>query len=127
MGLGGIPYVYIPHKYHARWCPYSVYTWRRRCGPIHNSNTILHPRLYIQIYTTIRNNYIFIIMPSKLKPSTKEYKRDRMGRMTNQWTWKHYTLSGTSTEELLKAHKSLPRKKSMIERELTKRGVNGIA
>ena len=66
-------------------------------------------------------------MPSKLKPSTKEYKRDRMGRMTNQWTWKHYTLSGTSREELLKAHKSLPRKKSMIERELTKRGVNGIA
>ena len=55
-------------------------------------------------------------MPSKLKPSTKEYKRDRMGRMTNQWTWKHYTLSGTSTEELLKAHKSLRRKKSMIER-----------
>ncbi len=62
-------------------------------------------------------------MPAKLKPSAKVYKRDRMNRMTNQWTWKHYTVSGTSTEELLKSYNSLPRKKNVIKRELDKRGV----
>ncbi len=41
-------------------------------------------------------------MPPKLKASTKEYKRDVNGRMTNKWTWKHYTVSGASTEDLLK-------------------------
>ena len=63
-------------------------------------------------------------MPSKLKPSTKEYKRDRMNRMTNQWTWKHYTVSGTPTEELLSKYKTLPRKRNIIKRELLKRGVS---
>jgi hypothetical protein len=33
-------------------------------------------------------------MPAKLKPSTKEYLRDKNGRMTNRWFWKHYTLRG---------------------------------
>ena len=61
-------------------------------------------------------------MPSKIKESTKEYKRDRNNRMTNQWTWKHYTVSGTSTEELQKLYKSLPRKRNIIRRELLKRG-----
>ena len=37
-------------------------------------------------------------MPSKLKPSTKDYKRDSNGRMTNKWVWKHYTVSGAKTE-----------------------------
>ena len=63
-------------------------------------------------------------MPSKVKPSTKEYKRDKNGRMTNQWIWKHFTVSGTTTEELQKMHKSLPRKRNMIRRELSKRGVD---
>ena len=61
-------------------------------------------------------------MPSKLKLSTKEYKRDRNNRMTNQWTWKHYTVSGTPTDELQKLYKSLPRKRNIIKRELLKRG-----
>ena len=61
-------------------------------------------------------------MPSKLKPSTKEYKRDRNNRMTNQWTWKPYTDSGTPPDELQKLYKSLPRKRNIIKRELLKRG-----
>ncbi len=63
-------------------------------------------------------------MPVKIKESTKEYKRDRNNRMTNQWTWKHYTVSNTSTEELLKYYKSLPRKKNVIGKELKRRGVS---
>jgi len=43
--------------------------------------------------------------------------------MTNQWTWKHYTVSGTPTEELLSNYKTLPRKRNIIRRELLKRGV----
>ncbi len=62
-------------------------------------------------------------MPAKLKPSTKEYKRDSKGRMTNKWVWKHYTVSGAKTEELLKLYESTPRKKNLIKRELKKRGV----
>ena len=62
-------------------------------------------------------------MPVKIKESTKEYKRDRNNRMTNQFTWKHYTVSNTKTEDLLKYHKSLPRKRNVIERELTRRGI----
>jgi hypothetical protein len=62
-------------------------------------------------------------MPPKIKPSTKEYKRDKNGRMTNQWTWKHFTVSGTSTEELKKLYDSpsMSRKKNIILRELEKR------
>ena len=63
-------------------------------------------------------------MPTKLKPSTKEYKRDRNNRMTNQWTWKHYTVSNTTTEELLKYYRTLPRKKNVIAKELERRGVS---
>ena len=63
-------------------------------------------------------------MPVKLKPSTKEYKRDRNNRMTNQWTWKHYTVSNTTTEELLKYYRTLPRKKNVIAKELERRGVS---
>lgn len=62
-------------------------------------------------------------MPPKLKASTKEYKKDVNGRMTNKWTWKHYTVSGASTEELLKLKDSpsYKRKKNIIIRELQKR------
>ena len=63
-------------------------------------------------------------MPSKLKPSTKDYKRDSNGRMTNKWVWKHYTISGAKTEELLKLYKTLPKKKNLIKRELIKRGID---
>tara|TARA_Y100000361_G_scaffold97007_1_gene86949 strand:+ start:2736 stop:2936 length:201 start_codon:yes stop_codon:yes gene_type:complete len=65
-------------------------------------------------------------MPTKLKPSTKEYKRDRNNRMTNQWTWKHFTVSGTSTDELRKLYESpsYKRKKNVIKRELEKRGIS---
>jgi hypothetical protein len=64
-------------------------------------------------------------MPVKLKPSTKEYKKDAKGKMTNQWTWKHYTPSNTSTEELLKMLSSPSEKKNKqkIQKELTKRGI----
>ncbi len=62
-------------------------------------------------------------MGIKLKPSTKEYKRDSNGRMTNKWIWKHYTVSGAKTEELLKLYKTTPKKKSVIKRELERRGV----
>jgi len=64
-------------------------------------------------------------MPAKLKPSTKEYIRDKNGRQTNNWFWKHYTLSGASTEELIKlcGTPSYKKKKQMIKRELQKRGV----
>jgi hypothetical protein len=62
-------------------------------------------------------------MPAKLKPSTKEYARDARGRMTNKFTWKHYTPSNTSTEELKKMYDSdsYSRKKNIIKRELAKR------
>ena len=59
-------------------------------------------------------------MPAKLKPSTKEYARDARGRMTNKFTWKHYTPHNTSTEELKKMYESssYSRKKNIIKREL---------
>ena len=62
-------------------------------------------------------------MPAKLKPSTKEYARDIKGRMTNKFTWKHYTPSNTSTEELKKMCESdaYSKKKNIIKRELAKR------
>ena len=64
-------------------------------------------------------------MPVKIKKSTKEYVRDARGKMTNKWTWKHYTVSNTSTEELLKllSSPSQKRNKNKITRELQSRGV----
>ena len=64
-------------------------------------------------------------MPVKIKKSTKEYVRDARGKMTNKWTWKHYTVSNTSTEELLKllSSQSQTRNKNKITRELQRRGV----
>jgi|TARA_R110002050_G_scaffold26486_4_gene69728 hypothetical protein len=62
-------------------------------------------------------------MPVKIKPSSKQYKKDKNGKMTNQWAWVHYTVSNTSTEELKKLYtsNSFKRKKSVIKQELTKR------
>ena len=60
---------------------------------------------------------------NKIKPSTKEYKRDARGKMLKQWTWKHYTVHSTSTEELLTyyTNPNFKRKKEMIRLELVKR------
>ena len=60
---------------------------------------------------------------NKLKPSSKEYKKDKNGRMTNNWSWKHYTTNNTSTEELIKLFHSpsYRRKKQIIKKELIKR------
>tara|TARA_R110000737_G_scaffold138092_1_gene169035 strand:+ start:119 stop:319 length:201 start_codon:yes stop_codon:yes gene_type:complete len=64
-------------------------------------------------------------MPAKLKPSSKEYIKDKSGKMTNKWFMKHYTVSGATTEELEKLYKSpsYKRKKNLIRTELEKRGV----
>ena len=63
-------------------------------------------------------------MPVKIKESTKDYIRDARGRMTNKFRWKHYTVSNTSTEDLKKYYKSLPRKRNVIKKELIRRGVS---
>ena len=64
-------------------------------------------------------------MPVKIKPSPKDYVRDARGKMTNKWVWKHYTVSNTSTEELKKLYtnSSYSKKKSVIKKELIRRGV----
>jgi len=63
-------------------------------------------------------------MPIKLKPSSKQYIKDANGRTTQKWKWNHYTVGGTKTEELLNLRKSTPRKRNVIEKELTRRGVS---
>ena len=65
-------------------------------------------------------------MGVKLKPSIKEYKKDKNGKSTSVWAWKHFTPSGTKTEELLTMLKSAAykKKKQMIIRELTNRKVS---
>ena len=62
-------------------------------------------------------------MPVKIKPSSKQYIRDKNGKMTNNWVWEHYTTTNTSTEELKKYYKnpSYKRKKEVIRKELAKR------
>jgi len=64
-------------------------------------------------------------MPAKLKPSSKQYIKDRNGKMTNKWFMQHYTVSGATTEELKKLYESpsYKRKKGVIKSELQKRGV----
>jgi len=63
------------------------------------------------------------VMAPKLKPSTKEYKRDRNGRLTTKWEWKHYTVASTATKDLLKYYNSpnMKRKRRVIKLELEKR------
>ena len=62
-------------------------------------------------------------MGAKVKPSIKEYKRDARGKMTKQWTWKHFNVEGISTKELLEYYNSdsYRRKKEVIRLELVKR------
>ena len=59
----------------------------------------------------------------KLKPSTKEYIKVN-NKLTNKFQIRHYTPSGTSTEELLKMYESssYKKKKEMSRKELVKRG-----
>ena len=62
-------------------------------------------------------------MSVQLQPSTKEYVRDDRGKMTKNWTCKHYTPSMTSTEDLKKflGDSNYKKKRNIIERELAKR------
>jgi len=63
----------------------------------------------------------------KVKESTKEYIRDANGKMTKKWSWKHYTIYNTSTEELKKLYESPShkRKKNVIKKELERRNAIG--
>lgn len=76
-----------------------------------------------RISITLGKNNKKELASCKLKESTKEYQRDSKGKMTKKWSWKHYTVHNTSTEELLKAYENpnLNRKKNIIKRELEKR------
>ena len=62
-------------------------------------------------------------MPVKIKPSSKQYRKDKKGKLTNQWVWVHYTVTNTNTEELKKLYvsPSYTRKKEVIKKELIKR------
>jgi hypothetical protein len=62
-------------------------------------------------------------MGAKIKPSVKEYKRDARGKMTKQWTWKHFNVESISTKELKEFYSSpsYKRKKEAIRLELVKR------
>jgi|TARA_B110000908_G_C10229159_1_gene439643 hypothetical protein len=62
-------------------------------------------------------------MPVKIKPSSKQYRKDKKGKLTNQWVWVHYTVTNTNTEELKKLYvsPSYTRKREVIKKELIKR------
>jgi hypothetical protein len=65
-------------------------------------------------------------MSVKLKPSTKEYKRDAKGKIIGkQYTWKHYTPSSFKTEDLKTMYSSstYSRKKHLIVIELKRRNI----
>jgi len=65
-------------------------------------------------------------MSIKLKPSTKEYKRDSRGKIISdkQYTWRHYPPCSFKLEELVTMYESLQykRKKHLILNELQRRG-----
>ena len=66
-------------------------------------------------------------MSIKLKPSTKEYKRDARGKIISdkKYTWRHYPPCSFKTEELKEmfSNSIYRRKKHLILNELLKRGV----
>jgi hypothetical protein len=62
-------------------------------------------------------------MSPKLKPSTKEYVRNAQGKMTSKFSWKHYTVASLSSKQLIESIDKLPRKKNVILKELSRRGV----
>lgn len=63
-------------------------------------------------------------MSIKLKPSTKQYKKDSKGKMTNKWTMLHFPPSSFKTKELKEMYSSnvYTRKKHLIKKELENRG-----
>ena len=62
-------------------------------------------------------------MPAKFKPSEKEYIKNKDGRRTDRWRWKHYYCKQTSTEDLIKAiNTGKPKHKQKFINELTRRG-----
>ena len=65
-------------------------------------------------------------MSIKLKPSTKEYKRDSRGKILDKkFFWKHHTPSSFKTQELkeMYTNSSYRRKKHLILKELERRNV----
>ena len=63
-------------------------------------------------------------MPAKFKPSEKQYIKNKDGRPTNRWRWKHYYCKQTSSEDLIKAINTGKRKhRNKFINELTRRGV----
>ena len=65
-------------------------------------------------------------MSIKLKPSTKEYKRDARGKIIGkQYTWKHHTPCSFKSKELTTMYNSstYSRKKHLILKELNRRSV----
>jgi hypothetical protein len=65
-------------------------------------------------------------MSIKLKPSTKEYKRDARGKIIGkQYTWKHHPPCSFKTKELITMYNSstYSRKKHLILKELNRRSV----
>ena len=65
-------------------------------------------------------------MSIKLKPSTKEYKRDARGKIIcKQYTWRHYPPCSLKTQELkaMYSNSIYSRKKHLIVKELVKRGI----
>ena len=63
-------------------------------------------------------------MSIKLKPSTKEYKRDSRGKIIGKkFFWKHHTPSSFNTKELkeMYSQSTYRRKKHLILQELIKR------
>ena len=63
-------------------------------------------------------------MAPKLKPSSKEYIRDKNGRQTNRWMIRHYTIASATVDELRSALKTSPRKRNVINKELVRRGIS---
>ena len=65
-------------------------------------------------------------MSIKLKPSTKEYKRDARGKIIGkQYTWRHHNPCSFKTEELktMYTNSAYSRKKHLILKELQRRNV----
>ena len=63
-------------------------------------------------------------MPTKIKPSEKEYIKDGNGRPTRMWRWKHYYLKQATTEEIQKKLVEGKKKhKNKLLNELHRRGV----
>lgn len=67
-------------------------------------------------------------MSIRLKPSTKEYKRDARGKIISdkKYTWRHYPPCSFKTEELKEMFNNsiYRRKKHLILKELDRRNIS---